>query len=719
MKPCLILLSAILVIALASCGMDPSGGSGGKNTVLEWTVSTSGQPEVINGENWFSEPVDVTFTLNQDARISYTVDLHAYGSFGPSGSYIPETHTVQGRTVTIRCTEDCGINVSASTGNSSTSQYYSVRFKQLGRVKVDLGSPDGPMAEGTVEIRTNAYISFTFIIDSFVHHDWMSWPQVRYTTDGSDPHSSPTVKVVQMDENMCMEYIQLTPDMTRIRAYAVLDGWKSAPDTDIKIEIAKTADPAVSPSSGEEGDYEIIPYGDSITVTPGEAESVLWYTTNGNLTADDLDPSCWFTDPSTSWVRIPEGGAMTVPDGKGEFYLKVIACKEGMKPSEIIEKTYRVRIPEPECEEGFADAGDGKATAVFKRADGPSDTVAYYSYGSFSKIEATELNDGTGRFSVTVPNGTAISVWLEKDGFESSEKVSCVPRLKVSAPDYKITKRYDNRKYQLLTITPAAGTAVYYRLSGDSTQRPYTKAIELRETDTVTFWAVMEDYEDSDPVVEKIVVDYELGDVGPSGGVIIHDRGTYKGADWRYIELSNTSFSGQVFGYYGKKNGESVQSTGATENWQGGMGDGAVNSSLIYRAMIGGHAFAGTTGAGAFAKVTNPIDTTKKNSFAVKTAEEYYKEITLNDRTVIFDGWYLPSRKEITGLINSHILTNDPEMKVEASWITTGRYWTSDEYPDKEKSSVYVVTFNKENKSVSDTFWTKGSTATVIMMRKF
>ena len=654
-KPCLILLSAILVIALASCGMDPSGGSGERYSPLECTISTSVELETHGGETWFpSGPVDVTFTFNQDARISYAVS-------GPSGSSVYESHTVQGRSFTVRCDKDCEIRVNARTDNSSFSPYYSVRFKNLGKVRVNFSDRQEPVTGGTVEVVSNNYTQIFFDIDSFVRYEWMSQPQVRYTTDGSDPHYSPTVKVVQMDENMCMEYIQLTPDMTRIRAYAVLEGWKSSPDTDIKIEIARTQDPVVSES-------DILPYGDPITVTPGEEGSVLWYTTNGSLTAEDLEPDSWPDDPSGSWVRIPDGGTLSVPEGKGEYYLKFIASEDGKRPSEIIEKTYHVLLPKPEPEKDYTDAGNQKVTAVFSRGGGPSDSAAYYSTDKFSRIKATELDDGTGRFSVTVSTGTQVSVWLEKEGYIDSVPTVVQPIIKLAKPTAVIDYKGET-KYRLVTLKSTdEGVTIHYILNG--VEKTYTNPIEIRQTATITAWAEKDNHQQSDNNSIKVTVKYNIGDRGPAGGTIVHAAG-----EGYYYELAPKVFTNVIFGYYATKDGGRPQLSGAT--FDDGYGSGERNTDLL-RKMVG-HTYAS-------AKV-NAVSGAVTDAFAIKMVLDYSTTQTINGEVVTFDDWYLPSRSEMEGMLRRQ---KDHEEGLDSKYLLPNvMYWCSTE-ADSSTTMTYV-----------------------------
>ena len=653
-KTNLILLFAILIITLVSCGLDPSGSSD-KNTPLDPPViSTTVVPEVHGAENWFSEPFDVTFSFNQKARISYSVNY-----WDETGMMRPETHTVEGQSVTIHCDRKCDINVSASTGNSMQSSYFVVRYKDLDRVSVSYDNCE-PVTEGKLVVLLLDYRTFVLKCGSDMLPEWMGddLPVIRYTIDGTDPHTSSTAREFKTSRNPSFEdQFPYEEGMTQIRAYAYLDGWKSAEDTVIDIEVAKTENPVLNP--GDEDD--IIDYGQRVAFTAG-AGSNCWYTTNADLTTDDITDDCW--DPSTGWVRCYVTDSIPAPEGQGSFKLRVVARDEGKLFSDIVEGTFRVQLPAPVKQENETEV-DGQIKVIFTREGGPNDSIPV----CYVNGKETDVTKETAyRFSVIVDSGSKISVKLTKDGYVDSERTVVQPMIKLAKPTADIAYKGET-KYRLVTLKSTdEGVTIHYILNG--VEKTYTTPIEIRQTTTITAWAEKENYQQSDNNPIKVTVKYDIGDRGPAGGTIVHAAG-----EGSYYELAPTVITNVIFGYFATKDGGRPQMVEAFSD--DGYGSGQENTEKL-RAMVG-HTYASAT--------VKAVSGTTTDAFAIKKVLDYSASQTINGEVVTFDDWYLPSRSEMEGMLRRQ---RDHEEGLDSPYLLPDvMYWCSTE-SDSSTTMTYV-----------------------------
>ena len=681
---------ALLLFSLTSCDNDVAE----ENKPLEWSCSSSVEPSFSHGDDkWYPESFDLTFNVNQEVLLSYRVNYmtdfgndqeHTYGN----GVY----YSTRGSSVSVHCDEDCFIEFYVQSENETISVCRNVWFSKLDKVSVSYNYSQEQHTEGSITVLSDPYSVFQLSLEVNRLPEWMgAYPVIRYTTDGSDPHDSDTVLEFATTRETWTLSVPYSPSINRIRAYPVLENWLSSGDTDVSIEVERTANPVTDP----DGEGEIVlDFGESVTVS---GEGKIWYTTNPNLSPEDVDEDSWEMDPASGWVRYMY--PISIPENDNEMILRLVAREEYKAFSEIVEKSFRLRLPEPSVVSS-EETSEGKLKVTFSRQGGPEDSIVKCIVDG---ITQTVEEEGNGQFSIIVNSGSDVTVYVEKTGFVSSRAIDLIPMIKLDAPVPR-EEPVASRKFKRLYLDAESGVTVCYLLNGQG--KVYDGYIDIRETTTITFWAEKEGYEKSDEVVRTVTITYDLGDVGPSGGVIVHDKGTYS-SGWRYIELANTLLSNQIFGYYAKKDGAVAESVGTSDYTGMGMGE---DNTILLATIMSGHAYAGRED-----KIFQPKVQNKVSTFAALAAASYSKTINLRDRTVVYDGWYLPSVYEIQG-----VLTHLNYGEIEASWLMKGvRYWSSNEDRNTDTAgSAYVVAYGTDN-SIVDLSVSKSNKAYVMMLRKF
>lgn len=549
------LLLVLLLFSLPSC----DDGAIEEDKQVEWSFSSSVEPSFTHGDDkWYQEPFNLTFSVNQEAQLSYRVNY--IPDFGNNQEHTYDngvSYYVKGSSVSVRCDEDCFIDFWIRTENETRSVCCNVWFAKMDKVSVsyDYGSED--VSEGTISVLNNPYSVFRLSLNVGRIPEWTGdYPVIRYTTDGSDPHDSDsTLEFATSRETSSLD-IPFSQDITRIRAYPVLENWISSGDTDVSVEVARTANPATVP----DGEGEIVlDFGESVTVS---GDGSIWYTTDPELSADDVDMDSWNMDPSTGWVRysFPIG----FPENESEMTLRLIACEDYKASSEIVEKSFRLRLPEPKMI-GSEETPEGKLRVTFSRQGGPEDSTVKCCVDGITQAVDEE---GNGQFSIVVNSGSDVTVYVDKTGFICSQTINLTPMIKLDAPVAR-EEQVESRKFKRLHLEAEDGVTIGYLING--AVKVYDGYIEIRETTTITFWAEKEGYENSDEARKTVTITYDLGDVGPSGGVIVHDKGSYS-SGWRYIELANTVLSGQAFCYYARKDGAVAERVGTSYDSCMGMG---------------------------------------------------------------------------------------------------------------------------------------------------
>lgn len=132
---------------------------------------------------------------------------------------------------------------------------------------------------------------------------------------------------------------------------------------------------------------------------------------------------------------------------------------------------------------------------------------------------------------------------------------------------------------------------------------------------TQKFWQIRkgkltDSYEQWNPVATFGVGNYEVGDNGPAGGIIVYDKGSYT-EGWRFLEMSTANLTYSDWGY------------GGTINTSDSLGEGMENCLALIAFFPDG------------------------GCSAVETCMNYSITHTL-DSSRFFDDWFLPSVDEAT-----------------------------------------------------------------------
>ena len=663
-----------ILVAFVSCGSEPSGK---QDPQLEYTItkSTTEGSVTIGEETWYRVPFDLTFEVNQ------SVDIRAQIFYFNDKE--PEERTFQGRSATIHVDEDCNISFSASTKSSQISAFVPVKFLTPLAVAID-SSDDTSQTEGVMSLNLGSPIYISYCENRLDVTSGIV-PIIRYTTDGSDPHTSGTASEFTDPATGMMPTCLLNFDesMTKIRAYAKVENWNDGPEAQINLAINKTDAPIVSPDG--EGTI-LLEYG---TTPQVEYVADTWYTTNPNLTTDDID----------LWVWCGTSIPMETPNLK----VRLVSKDYSRLYSDIVEKTFRIQLPAAQEVSREAVDANTKMTLTFSRGSGPASSTVECRVNGYLRNPATDTDDGNN-FTVTVDTGSLVSVKLKKEGYADSEPLTLKALNKLNNPT-STTQTVAGTRYQKLYLQDQSGKDATIKYILDGVERAYTDYIEIRETSTVTYWAEKANYDNSDKVTTKVTVDYNVGDTGPAGGIIVYSTGSDLG-EWKYIELLDEYFTG-VFGYYAKRDNDIAYRVGTTDN--GGFGGGEKNTELLATTMKG-HAYANRED-----KIYRPKVLDKIDSFVALSAYEYSLSVNLHDRTVVYDDWYLPARDEMRKL-----LSRQREGYYNASCLKAGfNYWTSVESTnDQISGSAYIVTYN-DRKFISDVDVAKSSNTRYVILRSF
>ncbi len=155
---------------------------------------------------------------------------------------------------------------------------------------------------------------------------------------------------------------------------------------------------------------------------------------------------------------------------------------------------------------------------------------------------------------------------------------------------------------------------------------------------------------------------YIIGDIGPAGGLIFYDKGSYSDG-WRYLEVapSDIEVNGeyyQIFGYYRTTPGGDNLTVGTGT----AIGTGEANTENLVESM-------GSTGINAY---TQSMGT---------TTVSYAANICANYTGGKYDDWFLPSKDELNlmyenlyrkglgGFSSSYYWSSSEEFGGEYAWV--------------------------------------------------
>jgi len=151
------------------------------------------------------------------------------------------------------------------------------------------------------------------------------------------------------------------------------------------------------------------------------------------------------------------------------------------------------------------------------------------------------------------------------------------------------------------------------------------------------------------PAVAESPTVYRIGDTGPAGGIVFHDKGFYS-EGWRYLEAAPTDLDGGIiFGYYKANANSNPQSSGTFTS----IGSGRTNTQILVDTM----------GDQAYSSYI-PGDGSREAEYAAKLCENYES----NGHS----DWFLPSKDELDLMYKY--------LKVQGlGGFSEGNYWSSSE----------------------------------------
>jgi len=154
--------------------------------------------------------------------------------------------------------------------------------------------------------------------------------------------------------------------------------------------------------------------------------------------------------------------------------------------------------------------------------------------------------------------------------------------------------------------------------------------------------------------------EYQIGEIGPGGGYVFYDKGTYSDG-WRYIEASSSDFSSSVAIEWGCFN-KPVTAARSLE-----IGSGLTNSEAILTFHDALDDF-----------YNNPSNCSSNSNGTV--AAKICLDLVENG----FSNWHLPSEKE--GLL----MYQNLHLQGMGNFIADGTtlYWTSTEHDDNTATAI-------------------------------
>ena len=194
---------------------------------------------------------------------------------------------------------------------------------------------------------------------------------------------------------------------------------------------------------------------------------------------------------------------------------------------------------------------------------------------------------------------------------------------------------------------------------------------------------------------------YNLGDTGPSGGIIVAVNSDTSGS-WKYIEAAPDSLKGSY--PYGYLRDEVITNTRVWTSDE--LGDGKANTERIV-GLFGDEApieensrsQTGTEEGQTYTQYYNI-----KGTYAAKACYDYSMEYG----SVTYDDWYLPNKAEMDSFYNAFLLSHRTGRGVD-----TGEYATSSEVSKTECTSFVFVTQPVTDLNISGLYIRKYESQTV------
>lgn len=175
---------------------------------------------------------------------------------------------------------------------------------------------------------------------------------------------------------------------------------------------------------------------------------------------------------------------------------------------------------------------------------------------------------------------------------------------------------------------------------------------------------------------------YTVGDVGPTGGYIFYDKGSYSDG-WRYLEAAPEGWlwlghdPGASFGYYRKSSGSANTTVGTDTS----IGSGKANTQALVSVM-GKKTFIDSSGL-------------RKSLYAAKIASDY----TMSVAGVTYSDWFLPSKDELhqmylnlykqsKGGFSRTYYWSSSESGAEKAWM---QYFSNEDPKDSGRNNEFLV----------------------------
>lgn len=161
-------------------------------------------------------------------------------------------------------------------------------------------------------------------------------------------------------------------------------------------------------------------------------------------------------------------------------------------------------------------------------------------------------------------------------------------------------------------------------------------------------------------------VTYVVGDIGPAGGLVFYDKGSYS-EGWRYLEAASSDVGVEsdyehVFGFYRPPSSSGSPAMVGTET---GIGTGQANTTTLVW------------------KMDSPAYSSNSGT---STTAEYAARLCDIHEEGGYDDWFLPSYNELKQM-HTNLHKHNPSL----GGFVDGEYWSSSE---KNASEAWLLVFS-------------------------